>query len=71
LYPSQFCLQPDGKFTVHAVGGDGAGPNDADIMVICSQNLGSQRVFIDNGDNLDYFASFGCYPDTLLYDVDV
>ena len=64
---SQFCLQSDGTLTVRTDGADGPGSNDGTIVVLC-QNDVTRRVFIDNGGNMDTYASVGCLQDTLLYD---
>jgi hypothetical protein len=66
-YPTQFCLQPDGRFAVRSDGTDGPGANDATIVVTCPNDPG-QRVFIDNGDSGSFYTDMGCVPDTLLYD---
>ena len=64
---SQFCLQSDGKFSVHTDGGDGPGSNDATVIVVCPNDV-NQRVYLDNGENSDYYTGIGCLPDTLMYD---
>lgn len=64
---SQFCLGSDGKFTVRSDGADGPGSNDANVVVICPNNVGAP-IYMDNGENLAYYRSIGCRPDTLIYD---
>jgi hypothetical protein len=65
--PLRFCPQPDGTFAIYMDSSSGAGTSDRYIIVVCPNDV-SQRVFIDNGDQLADFASQGCLRDTLLYD---
>ena len=65
--PLRFCPQSDGTFAIYMDSSSGVGTSDRYIIVVCPNDV-SQRVFIDNGDQLADFASQGCLRDTLLYD---